>query len=153
MSNQTPAPAANIDRGEHQLRVDLAAAFRLAAGFDWHESVGSHFSVTVAPGSTTFLMNPRWMHFSRIKASDLLRLDGSNSDAMDGPDAPDPSAWAIHSRLHANLPDVRCLLHLHPPYATVLATLANPELKSIDQNTALLWAHRLRHRIWRYCRR
>ncbi len=136
MSNKPPVPAGNIGHGEHLLRVDLAAAFRLAADFDWHESVGNHFSVTVAPGSTTFLMNPRWMHFSRIKASDLLRLDGSNSDAMDGPDAPDPSAWAIHSRLHANLPDVRCLLHLHPPYATVLATLANSELKPIDQNTA-----------------
>jgi ribulose-5-phosphate 4-epimerase/fuculose-1-phosphate aldolase len=120
------AVRAGTDQAQHELRIDLAAAFRLAAEFNWHESVGNHFSVTVAPGSTTFL----------IKASDLLLLDGKGPDAMDGPDAPDPSAWAIHSRLHANLPQVRCLLHLHPPYATVLATLANPELKPIDQNTA-----------------
>ncbi len=127
---------ASTDHAQHQLRIDLAAAFRLAAEFNWHESVGNHFSVTVAPGSTTFLMNPRWMHFSRIKASDLLLLDGESPDAMVGPRAPDPSAWAIHSRVHANLPQVRCLLHLHPPYATALATLANPEIKPIDQNTA-----------------
>lgn len=136
MSLQTPVRVSNDNHGEHQLRIDLAAAFRLAAEFNWHESVGNHFSVTVAPGSMIFLMNPRWMHFSRIKASDLLLLDGSSSNAMDGPNAPDPSAWAIHSRLHANLPQVRCLLHLHPPYATALATLADPELKPIDQNTA-----------------
>ena len=66
------AVRAGTDQAQHELRIDLAAAFRLAVEFNWHESVGNHFSVTVAPGSTTFLMNPRWMHFSRIKASDLL---------------------------------------------------------------------------------
>jgi ribulose-5-phosphate 4-epimerase/fuculose-1-phosphate aldolase len=30
------------------LRVDLAAAFRLTAEFDWHESVGNHFSASVS---------------------------------------------------------------------------------------------------------
>lgn len=121
---------------EYQLRIDLAAAFRLAVDFNWHESVGNHFSVTLAPGSRKFLMNPRWMHFSRIRASDLLLLDVDDSSAMDGSTPPDPSAWAIHSRLHAKLPHVRCLLHLHPPYSTALATLTDPALKPIDQNTA-----------------
>jgi ribulose-5-phosphate 4-epimerase/fuculose-1-phosphate aldolase len=130
------APAISADDNERQLRIDLAAAFRLAADFNWHESVGNHFSVTISPGSRKFLMNPRWMHFSRIRASDLLLLDVDDDGAMAGRSAPDPSAWAIHSRLHARLPHVRCLLHLHPPYSTALATLADPELKPIDQNTA-----------------
>lgn len=30
----------------------------------------------------------------------------------------------------------RCILHLHPPHATALATLADPTLLPIDQNTA-----------------
>ncbi len=121
---------------EHQLRLDLAAAFRLAAQFDWHESVGNHFSVTLSPGSRTFLMNPRWKHFSRIKASDLLLLDTEDASVMSSDKAPDPSAWAIHSRLHARLPHVRCILHLHPTYCTALAALADPDMKPIDQNTA-----------------
>ncbi|MEA3152285.1 MAG: hypothetical protein QOD56_3224 [Gammaproteobacteria bacterium] len=121
---------------QRALRVDLAAAFRLAAQFNWHESVGNHFSVTIAPGSAAFLMNPRWVHFSRVKASDLLLLDVDDAHAMEGPAAPDPTAWAIHSRLHAKLPRIRCLLHLHPPYATALTTLVDPEIKPIDQNTA-----------------
>ena len=121
---------------EASLREDLAAAFRLAAKFDWHESVGNHFSVTVSPGSRKFLMNPRWKHFSRIKASDLLLLDTEDSTIMSSNVAPDPSAWAIHSRLHARLPHVRCLLHLHPTYCTALAALTDPDMKPIDQNTA-----------------
>jgi ribulose-5-phosphate 4-epimerase/fuculose-1-phosphate aldolase len=119
-----------------QMRIDLAAAFRLAAEMNWHESVGNHFSLAVSPDGKKFLMNPRWKHFSLIKASELLFLDSEDGDTMKRADAPDPSAWCIHGRIHANLPQARCLLHLHPPYATALAALAEPDLKPIDQNTA-----------------
>jgi len=119
-----------------ELRVDLAAAFRLAAEMDWHESVGNHFSLAVSADGKQFLMNPRWMHFSLIRASDLLLLDSEDPATMSRPDAPDPSAWCIHGRIHARLPHARCVLHVHPPYGTALATLADPELRPIDQNTA-----------------
>jgi ribulose-5-phosphate 4-epimerase/fuculose-1-phosphate aldolase len=119
---------------ERQLRIDLAAVFRIAAQMNWHESVGNHFSVVTSSGGKTILINPRWMHFSRIKASDLLLLD--QDTRPEGAGAPDPSAWAIHRNLHARLPHVGCILHLHPPYATALTTLADPDLKPIDQNTA-----------------
>jgi ribulose-5-phosphate 4-epimerase/fuculose-1-phosphate aldolase len=121
---------------EHQLRIDLAAAFRSAVMHDWHESVGNHFSVTLAPGGSDFLMNPRWMHFARIRASDLIRLDAQAATPGNTPGAPDPSAWAIHRNIHLRLPHVGCILHLHPPYATALASLADSEVKPIDQNTA-----------------
>jgi ribulose-5-phosphate 4-epimerase/fuculose-1-phosphate aldolase len=55
---------------------------------------------------------------------------------MNRPNAPDPAAWAIHGRLHALRPDVRCVLHVHSEYATAISTLADPEIKPIDQNTA-----------------
>lgn len=121
---------------EWQLRVDLAAAFRLAVEMNWHEAVANHFSLAVSPDGKKFLMNPRWMHFARIKASDLLLLDAEDEKTMNRPDAPDPSAWCIHGTMHAKLPQGRCLLHLHPPYATAIASLADPEIKPIDQNTA-----------------
>jgi len=118
------------------LRVELAAAFRLAARMDWHESVGNHFSVAVSADGKRFLMNPRWKHFGLMRASDLLLLDSDDEQTMTRPDAPDPSAWCIHGRLHAALPRARCVLHVHPPYGTALAALADPTLKPIDQNTA-----------------
>ena len=121
---------------EWQLRVDLAAAFRLAAMFDWHEAVANHLSLAVSDDGKRFLMNPRWKHFSRIRASDLLLLDAEDKTTMARPDAPDLTAWSIHGRLHAGVPQARCLIHLHPAYATALASLANPEVLPIDQNTA-----------------
>jgi hypothetical protein len=37
-------------------------------------------------------MNPRWRHFSRIKANDLLLLDANDAGTMERLDALDPSA-------------------------------------------------------------
>lgn len=121
---------------EWRLRVDLAAAFRLAVAFDWHEAVANHFSLAVSADGKRFLMNPRWRHFSRIRASDLLLLDADDEATMDAPDAPDPSAWCIHGRIHRAVPQARCILHLHTPYATALSSLADPEIRPIDQTTA-----------------
>jgi len=121
---------------EWALRVDLAAAFRLAVYFDWHESVANHFSVALSSDGKTFLLNPRWQHFSTIKASDLLSLNADDTSVMERENAPDPSAWCIHGAVHAQVPQARVLLHCHPPYATALAALVDPELKPIDQNTA-----------------
>lgn len=118
------------------LRVDLAAAFRLAARADWHEGVANHFSAAVSDDGRTFLINPRWRHFSMLRASDLLQVDANDTATMDRPDAPDPSAWAIHAALHKNVPQARVAIHLHPPYATTLAGLADPTIKPIDQVTA-----------------
>jgi ribulose-5-phosphate 4-epimerase/fuculose-1-phosphate aldolase len=126
----------NVEAAEWALRVDLAAAFRLAAAERWHESVANHFSVAVSDDGRRFLMNPRWRHFARITASDLLLLDADDHATLARPDAPDPSAWCIHGAIHAANPLARCVLHVHPPYATTLACLADPAMLPIDQNTA-----------------
>lgn len=121
---------------EAQTRIDLAAALRLACRNDWHEGVANHFSAAVSDDGRKFLVNPRWMHWSRVRASDLVLCDADDPATMDRPDAPDPSAWAIHSALHRTLPQARVALHLHPKYATALATLKDPTILPIDQVTA-----------------
>lgn len=119
-----------------QLRVDLAAALRLAARSNWHEGVANHFSAATSEDGRQFLINPRWKHFSMVRASDLIAVDADDRETMKRPDAPDPSAWAIHSALHKHVPHARVALHIHPPYATAIACLADPVIKPIDQVTA-----------------
>lgn len=121
------------------LRIDLAAAFRLTARFGWHESVGNHFSAAVSADGRRFLMNPKWRHFEAMRASDLLLLDADDHSAMAECDAPDASAWTIHGTLHRERPDIRVVLHCHPPHATSLAALEDPSLPPIDMNTARFW--------------
>ena len=56
-------------------KVELAAAFRWTARLDMHESVVNHFSLSVDDDSSKFLVNPGCLHFSLIKASDLILVD------------------------------------------------------------------------------
>lgn len=125
---------------EAQLREDLAAAFRIAAGMGWHELVGNHFSCAVSDDGRKFLLNRKWQHFASIRPKDLLLLDADDPDVLDGPDAPDASAWTIHGTIHRHCPAARVVLHCHPVHSTALAMLADPELKPLDNNTARFFA-------------
>jgi len=123
------------DAEVEQARVDLAASFRWFARLGMHEAVANHLSVAVSKDGAKFLMNPRGRHFSRVKASELLLLDSGDPATLKRSDAPDPTAWFIHGRLHALLPEARCIMHLHPIYTTALAGLEDSTLYPIDQNT------------------
>jgi ribulose-5-phosphate 4-epimerase/fuculose-1-phosphate aldolase len=120
-------------------RTDMAAAFRWTARLDMHEAVANHFSLAVNDDGTQFLMNPNQMHFSRIRASDLLLLDANDPTTMDRPGAPDPTAWGLHGSIHRLCPHARCVMHVHSIHATVLACLADSTLPPIDQNTATFY--------------
>ncbi|TNF86981.1 MAG: class II aldolase/adducin family protein [Gammaproteobacteria bacterium] len=112
-------------------RCNLAAAFRMTARLNMDEAVGNHFSFAVSDDGSRFLVNPFGRHFSSIRASELLLLD-ANSDAAE---KADPTAWAIHGAMHRNVPQARCVMHVHSKYATVLASLEDSNLPPIDQNT------------------
>jgi len=116
-------------------RSELAAAFRWAARLNMHEAIANHFSLAVSEDGSKFLLNPIGKHFSEICASDLLLIDANDKTTMSQPNAPDPTAWAIHSAIHRNNPHARCILHVHPKYATILSSLNDKEMKPIDQNT------------------
>lgn len=122
-----------------QERVDLAAAFRWTVRLNMHEAVANHFSLAINDDGTRFLMNPNQMHFSRIKASDLIVVDANDPTRMEGPDAPDPTAWGLHGGMHRHCPHARCAMHVHSPYATALAALADSTLPPVDQNCAMFF--------------
>ena len=114
---------------------DLAAAFRWAAKLNMHEGIANHFSVCM-PDSNDFYVNGSGMHFSTIKASDLILVEQSKIEELKKkPDLVDPTAINIHGAIHKKVPNARCILHTHSKYATALSSLKNPTLPPIDQNT------------------
>lgn len=116
-------------------RVDLAAALRLAARFGFNEGICNHFSLAV--GSDRFLVNPYGSHWSRLRASDMLLVDGDGT-LIEGGSHPEKTAFFIHSRIHRGAPQATCVLHTHMPYATALTSLADQRLAWIGQ-TALMF--------------
>lgn len=129
-SAQTSTPAYLAER------TDLAVAFRWAARLNLHEAVANHFSLAVDDSGKRFLMNPNQRHFATLCASDMLLLDADDDQVMSRPGAPDPTAWGLHAMVHRLVPHARCLMHVHPIFSTVLASLADSRLPAIDQNTA-----------------
>ena len=90
--------------------------------------------IALTEDGTRFLLNPDRMHFSRIRASDLIEIDANDPETLTRPGAPDPTAWGLHGALHRHCPHARCAMHVHSPYATVLACLEDPLLPPLDQN-------------------
>ena len=120
-------------------RIDLACAFRWAARMEMHEGIANHFSLRIKGDGNSFLMNQNKQHFSRIRASDLLLLDTNVSPKMNHSDSPDPTAWGLHGAVHRHCPHAICIMHVHPIYSTVLATLADSRLPPIDQRSVMFY--------------
>lgn len=114
-------------------RVDLAAAFRMAARLNLHEGVCNHFTVML-PGRR-FLINPKGLHFARMTASRLLVIDECGR-TVEGEGRPPTTGFTIHTRIHLNHPDARVVMHVHSPYATALTALKQGRLLMVHQNAA-----------------
>ena len=115
---------------------DLAAVFRWTARLNMHEAVANHFSVSAPDSSEDFYVNGSGVHFSTIKSSDLVLIEQSKiNELKDKPELVDPTALYIHGSIHKKVPNAKCILHVHSKYATALATLEDPILPPIDQNS------------------
>ena len=119
----------------NELQQDLAAVFRWTAKLDMNEGIANHFSVCL-PNSNDFYVNGSGLHFSSIKASDMVLVKQNKIDKIKkNPEIVDPTAINIHGTIHRKVPHARCILHVHSKYATALSTFKNPVLPPIDQNT------------------
>ena len=115
---------------------DLAAVFRWTAKLNMHEGIANHFSACLPGSEGSFYVNGTGMHFSNIKASDLVLIENKNFEEMKKkPEIVDPTAINIHGAIHKKVTNAKCILHVHSKYATVLSALKDPTLPPIDQNT------------------
>jgi ribulose-5-phosphate 4-epimerase/fuculose-1-phosphate aldolase len=98
---------------ERDLRVDLAACYRLVALLGWDDLVFTHISARLPGEHEAFLINPYGMLFEEITASSLVKVD-LHGDKLAPSDWPvNPAGFVIHSAIHAARPDVQCVLHVH----------------------------------------
>tara|TARA_B100000809_G_scaffold245892_1_gene273317 strand:+ start:248 stop:973 length:726 start_codon:yes stop_codon:yes gene_type:complete len=119
----------------NELQQDLAAVFRWTAKLNMNEGIANHFSVCL-PNSNDFYVNGSGLHFSSIKASDMVLVEQNKIEEIKKkPELVDPTALNIHGTIHKKVPHARCILHVHSKYATALSTLKDPTLQPIDQNT------------------
>jgi len=108
-----PSVRERVSKEEWQMRVDLAAAYQLAAIYKWTDLIYTHFSGRV-PGTDEFLINPYGMMFDEITASNLVKI-GWDGKILDDPlgMGVNEAGFVIHSCMHAARPEINCVIHTH----------------------------------------
>ncbi len=98
---------------EWELRVNLAAAYRLVALYGWDDLVFTHISARLPGPEHHFLINPYGWMFDEITASSLVKIDINGKKVMDSPYDINPAGFTIHSAIHAAREDAICIMHTH----------------------------------------
>lgn len=139
-----PLPASPAHRTEAQVRIDLAAAYRLAALAGWDDTIYTHLSAAVPGEPGVYLINAFGLCFEEVTASNLVKVnlqgvvvDGSGSRV-------NPTGFTVHGAVHAARPDVECVVHLHAPWGVALSMLPQGLMPTSQ------WAMRLYGRLGRH---
>lgn len=110
-----------VSEAEWQMRVDLAAAYRLVALFHWDDLVFTHLSARVPGPDSHFLINPYGLFFEEVTASSLVKVDLEGNIVMEGPHPINPAGFVIHSAVHAAREDAHCVMHTHTEYGVAVS--------------------------------
>jgi ribulose-5-phosphate 4-epimerase/fuculose-1-phosphate aldolase len=110
---EIPSRKNKVSPEEWQVRVDLAAAYRLVAAFKWDDLVFTHISARVPGHDDQFLINPYGLMFEEITASSLIKIDAHGHKVDESPYDVNPAGFTIHSAIHAVRHDAQCVLHVH----------------------------------------
>lgn len=102
-----------MDLAEWQVRVDLAACYRLVAHFGWTDLIYTHISARVPNSEDHYLLNPFGLAFDEVTASNLLKVDLQGNKLEDSPYPVHRAGFVIHSAVHAARADANCVIHLH----------------------------------------
>jgi ribulose-5-phosphate 4-epimerase/fuculose-1-phosphate aldolase len=102
-----------VSSAEWELRVNLAAAYRLVALFGWDDLVFTHISARVPGPERQFLINPYGMMFDEMTASSLVKIDLEGRKVLESPYEINPAGFTIHGCIHAAREDAHCIMHVH----------------------------------------
>jgi len=132
------ATRSNLSRTEWDLRVQLAAAYRIADYLGWSELIYTHISARVPGRDHHFLINPYGLRFDEVTASNLVKIDLEGNPVEPQVHKANKAGFIIHSAIHGARPDAGCVWHMH--------TLAGMAVSAQDEG--LLPVHMYSHNFW-----
>ena len=123
---------------ERAIRVDLAAAYRLVALYGWDDLIFTHISARIPGPEHHFLINPYGLMFEEITASSLVKIDLNGHPVGEQMHVRvNPAGFTIHSAIHEVREDAGCVIHLHTPDGTAVAT-SKEGLQPLNQTAQLV---------------
>lgn len=133
-----------VSNAEWNMRVELAAAYRLVDMYGWSDLIGTHISARVPDEKDAFLINPYGLLFDEITASSLVKVDEQGNKLSHSEYDVNPAGFVIHSAIHMAKPEIACALHTHTPAGTSIATQKGG-LLPITQHAMAIYAHTAYH--------
>ncbi len=121
---------------ERLARIDLAAFYRIVAGYGWDDLLLAHLSCRV-PGEEAYLINPYGMLFSEITASRLLKVDYDGKKLVESDYDISPEANVIHGALLIARPDINSVAHVHTVAGTAVSSKVSG-LKNLSQQSMIV---------------
>jgi ribulose-5-phosphate 4-epimerase/fuculose-1-phosphate aldolase len=132
------APRSSISPAEWALRVQLAAAYRVADHLGWAELIYTHISARVPGPEHHFLINPYGLRFDEVTASSLVKINADGEPVGPQEYSANKAGFIIHSAIHMAREDAQCVWHMH--------TL--PGMAVSAQEEGLLPTHMYSHNFW-----
>lgn len=116
-------PDSRYSQAEWEARQQLAACYRVFDMLGWSEMIYNHITVKLPEEDDAFLINPFGLHFSEVKASNLVKIDSSGNKLDDNPYPVNLAGFVQHAVFHKNLPDAHCIMHTHTTAGMAVSAL------------------------------
>lgn len=133
-----PSLKNHVSAEEWNLRVNLAAAYRLVAAYGWSDLVFTHISARMPGPEHNFLINPYGLLFDEITASSLVLIDQHCNKLRESPFPVNPAGFTIHSCIHEVREDAGCVLHTHSRAGVAVSAQKAGVLPLSQQSTLIL---------------
>src|SRR3954466_4159668 len=106
-----------VSEAEWDLRVNLAACYRLVAQYGMTDLVYNHITARVPGAEHHILISAYGMLYEEVTASSLIKLDLAGN-IVDNPNetySVNAAGYIIHSAVHEAREDAHCVVHTHTP--------------------------------------
>src|SRR5436190_12916234 len=127
-----------MSEAERALRIDVAAAFRVAHHYGWNLQILNHITARLTDHPDRFLMNPYGLGWDEITASSLVTVDFAGRVLSHDGVKLAPAGYNFHSGILKARPDLGCVIHVHATPGVVIAATKGG-LKIVDQSGCHLY--------------
>lgn len=108
---------------EWQMRIELAACYRLIHHFRLTDLIYNHITARVPDVDHHYLINPYGLMYDEITASNLIKIDLAGNILEETEYEINPAGYVIHSAVHGARKDVVCVIHTHSRAGVAISAL------------------------------
>lgn len=131
-SAKVPSMRNRVSEAEWEMRVELAALYRVAAYMGLEDLTANHFAARVPDAPDHFLIKPTALLFSEVTASNLCCYDKNRDLVYETEHQSSPAGPRIHGSVLDARADVNATIHLHTTAGAAVSAM-DCGLKFISQ--------------------